>query len=47
MRKLIRYLKDYKLETVASHFSLDIGDVHRALEDCMLVYGIYNELNKC
>lgn len=46
-RRELDDLKDYKLETVASHFSLDIGDVHRALEDRMLVYGIYNELNKC
>lgn len=46
-RRELDDLKDYKLETVASYFSLDIGKAHRALEDCMLVYGIYNELNKC
>ncbi len=45
-RRKLDDLKDYRLETVASYFSIDVSDVCRALENCMLIYRIYCELNK-
>lgn len=39
-------VENYKLETVASYFSLDISDRHRALPCCRLIYKIYCKLNK-
>ncbi len=44
-RRKIDDLENYKLETVATYFSLDISNLHRALTDCMLTYKIYVELN--
>lgn len=44
-RRKLDDLENYKLETVASYFSLDISSLHRALADCMLTYGIYSKLN--
>lgn len=45
-RRKIDDLENFRLETVAAHFSLDTTTMHRALEDCMLTYRIYLELNK-
>lgn len=36
---------NYKLETLAKHFSLDISGNHRALPDCYLTYEIFLKLN--
>ena len=39
------YLDNYKLETVARACEVEIISLHRALEDCKLIYGINNILN--
>lgn len=39
------YLDNYKLETVARACEVEIISLHRALEDCKLIYGINNKLN--
>lgn len=39
-------LDNYKLETVCKYYGLEINKVHRALNDCILVYCILRELNK-
>lgn len=46
VRRKVEDLKNLRLETVAAHFSLDTSKRHRALEDCILTYRIYLELNK-
>lgn len=46
VRRKVEDLENLRLETVAAHFSLDTSKRHRALEDCILTYGIYLELNK-
>lgn len=45
-KRKLDILENYKLETVASYFLLDLSDRHRALADCALTHGIYLELNK-
>ena len=45
-RRRLGGLENYKLKTVAEYFSLDTSTMHRAMSDCELVYGIYEELNK-
>lgn len=39
-------LENYKLETVCKELKLETGEMHRAVNDCMLVYKVLNELNK-
>lgn len=46
VRRELDEIPNYKLETVAKYFSLDISNIHRAQEDCILTYKIYCELNK-
>lgn len=45
-RRKIDDLEDYELKTVATYFSFDLKDMHRALPSCMLIYGIYFTLNE-
>lgn len=45
-RKKLRDIPDYKLQTLAAFFSLEIKAVHRALDDCYLGYGIYEKLKE-
>lgn len=45
-RKKLRDIQDYKLQTLAAFFSLEIKAVHRALDDCYLGYGIYEKLKE-
>lgn len=45
-RRKLDDLENYKLETVAAYFSLDVSNRHRALEDCILTHKVYVELNK-
>ncbi len=46
-RKRVEGVENYKLETIAKNFSVTTsGDVHRALADCYLTYGIYVKLNE-
>lgn len=46
VRRQVDDLDNLRLETVAAYFSLDASKAHRALEDCVLTYKIYSELNK-
>lgn len=45
-RRKVREVKNYKLDTLASHFLLPKRTVHRALEDCKLIQAIYQKLNE-
>lgn len=45
-RRKVSNVPDYKLATLASHYSLDTKQAHRALADCYLVYGIYLKLKE-
>lgn len=45
-RKCIKGLDNYKLDTIASHFGIKNNQRHRAIEDCKLLYEIYNKLNE-
>lgn len=48
MLRLVRrkmHLDNYRLETVARECGVEIGVVHRALEDCKIIYRLNNELN--
>lgn len=45
-RRKIKGLENYKLKTVADYFACDTSTMHRALQDCMLIYKIYEELNE-
>lgn len=45
-RRKISGVPDYKLATLAAHYSLDAGQLHRALADCYLTYGIYLKLKE-
>lgn len=45
-RRKITGVPDYKLETLAKHFSLDADGCHRALRDCYITHGIYSKLNQ-
>ncbi len=45
-RRKVFDVEDYKLNTIANYFSLDISSQHRALADCYLTYGIYKKLNE-
>lgn len=45
-RRKLEDLKNDKLETAAAHFSLETDKMHRALENCILIYKVYLELNK-
>lgn len=46
VRRKIDDLDNYQLKTVAEYFSLNTRNMHRALTDCELTYGVYLELNK-
>ena len=43
-RHLLPDLKDHKLGTVAAYFAIPCDVCHRALPDCKITYGIYDEL---
>lgn len=45
-RRKLDDLENYRLETIASYFSLNMSDKHRALTYCRLIHRIYFELNK-
>lgn len=45
-KRRIDDVANYKLATVAEFFSFETGNYHRALDDCMLTYKIFCELNK-
>lgn len=39
-------LENYKLETVAKHLGIHCGQVHRAMDDCRLLYEVFRNLNE-
>ncbi len=45
-KRRLKGLRDYKLQTIAEKFSIDVKDAHRALKDCYITYGIYMKLNE-
>lgn len=45
-RRKVRGLPNWKLTTVAEHFSIPVKAAHRALEDCRLAYAVYCKLNE-
>ena len=45
-KKKLKHLPDYKLTTIAEHFSLPVTDSHRALADCLLTFGILMKLKE-
>lgn len=46
VKRVVRDLPNYKLETVAKHFGIDTNGSHRALNDCMILYQIFLKLNE-
>ena len=42
----IKGLENYRLETVSSYLGMENRQCHRALDDCRMLYEIYNKLNK-
>jgi CRISPR-associated protein Cas2 len=45
-KRKLKGIKDYKLKTLAEHFSVDTEGMHRALRDCYITYGIYSKLKE-
>lgn len=45
-RRKVRAIADYKLLTLAQHFSLEIVSPHQALHDCYLTYYLYLKLKE-
>ena len=43
-RRRIYGIANYKLTTLAEHFSLPTKTAHRALEDCLLIHAVYRSL---
>lgn len=46
VRKQIHGLPNYKLQTAAAHFGINMPQQHRALPDCQMLYGILSKLNE-
>lgn len=45
-RRNLRRVGNYKLETLAKHLDIDIKKVHRSLDDCEIVYQLFEKLIK-
>lgn len=45
-KRRLKGMRDYKLQTIAEKFSIDVKGEHRALKDCYITYGIYMKLNE-
>lgn len=45
-RRKVSGITNYKLTTLANHFSLPVQTAHRALEDCKLMDAVYRKLNE-
>lgn len=45
-KRLLKGLRDYKLQTIAENLSVNYSGQHRALRDCYITYGIYTKLNE-
>lgn len=45
-RRKIFDVPDFKLTTLATRFSLDVSAPHRALNDCQILFSLYEKLNE-
>ena len=45
-RKKLEDVPNYKLSTICEHFGINISGRHRAMQDCLMVYEVYDKLNK-
>lgn len=45
-RKRLEDIPNYKLPTVAKHLGITEAVKHRAIQDCLTIYEVYNKLNK-
>ena len=43
---LLKDMDNYKLSTIAEHFSIDYPDHHRALKDCEVTNAVYMKLKE-
>ncbi len=43
-RRRLKGIQNYKLKTIAKHFSLDTAETHRVLADCRLTHLVYQKL---
>ncbi|MBN1891894.1 MAG: type I-E CRISPR-associated endoribonuclease Cas2 [Clostridiales bacterium] len=47
-RRIIKDVKNYKLETLLEYFGIDVDNMHRAIADCMATKRLYDKLiEKC
>ncbi len=45
-RRRIDDISDYKLETIARYYNINVIEKHRALADCITTFQIYEKLNE-
>ncbi|MBU5434219.1 type I-E CRISPR-associated endoribonuclease Cas2e [Pseudoflavonifractor sp. MSJ-37] len=45
-RREVRDIPDYRLETLAAYFGIETKGRHRALEDCITTFRVYEKLNE-
>ena len=45
-KRKMKWIQDYKLQTIAKELSVDTTGTHRALRDCYITYGIFTKLNE-
>lgn len=45
-RRKVFDVPDFKLTTLATRFSLDVSAPHRALNDCQILFSLYEKLNE-
>lgn len=45
-RRRIRDVPDYRLNTLANYFGIQISERHRALADCLVAFYVYEKLNE-
>lgn len=45
-RRKIRDIPDYRLETLADHFGIQVDTKHRALADCVTTFHVFEKLNE-
>ncbi len=45
-RKRLEDIPNYRLPTVAKHLGITEAVKHRAIQDCLTIYEVYNKLNK-
>lgn len=45
-KRRIDDIRDYKLETVAEYYHIEVNQKHRALADCITTFQVYEKLNE-